>query len=59
VGKNFKKLGEKLVGSNDRSGHVSSGAKIRILSGTHEGLKGKVVALIKNKSSQKSWEGSN
>jgi hypothetical protein len=51
VGKNFKKLGEKLQSSSDKSGQITTGSKIRILSGTHEGLRGKVVALIKNKSS--------
>ena len=57
MGKNFKKLGEKLASSNDKINKIEAGAKVRILSGTHEGLKGKVVALIKNKASQKSWEG--
>jgi len=44
VGKNFKRLGEKIKSLTEGS-KIEKGAKVIILSGTHKGMKGKIVAL--------------
>ena len=37
---------------------IERGSKVYILSGTHKGLKGKVVAISSSKSKSSAWEGS-
>jgi transcription antitermination factor NusG len=58
VGKNFKRLGETITARSEEL-KIERGSKVTIVSGTHKGLKGKVVAVASQKSKSSAWEGQN